>query len=262
MIAVSAVLPETPASRPPVVLVHGAANSAIVWTFWQRELAARGFASYAIDLRGHGASAGIDLSRTSMRDYADDVAALFGQLAARPIVIGWSMGGLVAMLAAARSSGESPRSLAAARHAPIGCIGLAPSTPAKYADGNARLREGEFDAAEYGITSDDPDDQPAMPDLDREERIIALTSLGRESRYARDERAAGVVVDALACPLLVVTGSADTQWPRSRYDDLHLPADYATIDAASHWGLVLSRRALAKLVPATVAWIERGAHKK
>lgn len=257
MIAVSTVLPEAPSSRPPVVLVHGAANSAIVWTFWQRELAARGFASHAIDLRGHGASPASDLSRTSMGDYADDVANLFHQLAGRPVVIGWSMGGLVAMLACARPSSESPRSLAAARHAPVACIGLAPSTPAKYADRSARVREGEFDAAEYGIISDDPDDQPAMPDLDREERIIALTSLSGESRFARDERAAGVVVDELACPLLVVTGTADTRWPRERYDGLHLSADYVEIEGPSHWGLVLSRRTLTTLVPAAIAWIER-----
>jgi hypothetical protein len=29
--------------RPPVVLVHGAANSASVWTFWKRELSRQGW---------------------------------------------------------------------------------------------------------------------------------------------------------------------------------------------------------------------------
>jgi pimeloyl-ACP methyl ester carboxylesterase len=105
--------------------------------------------------------------------------------------------------------------------------------------------------------SDVPSDQPAMPDLDFDERVIALASLGRESRYARDERAAGVVVESLSCPLLIVTGSADAQWPRSRYDGMHLPADYVEIDGASHWGLVLSRRALAVAVPAVVEWLEQ-----
>ena len=33
----------------------------------------------------------------------------------------------------------------------------------------------------------DPQEQKAMPDLDREERLIALASLGRESRLAKDE---------------------------------------------------------------------------
>ena len=68
----------------PVVLVHGAANSASVWTFWQEELAERGWSSYAVDLRGHGGSAGADLSRTGMSDYAADVVACARQLERPP----------------------------------------------------------------------------------------------------------------------------------------------------------------------------------
>jgi hypothetical protein len=96
-----------------------------------------------------------------------------------------------------------------------------------------------------------------MPDLDREEREIALASLCRESRYARDERAAGVILPSLPCPLLVVTSTGDTQWPGSRYDGLHLPAERLSVDGASHWGLVLNRRLVGVLVPQVVTWIER-----
>ncbi|HEY8490636.1 MAG TPA: alpha/beta hydrolase family protein [Dehalococcoidia bacterium] len=243
MLAVTAAVPDGPTSHPPVVLVHGAANSARVWTFWQRELAACGYASYAVDLYGHGASGPADLSHTSMARYAADVRSLMAALPSPAVLMGWSMGGLVALMAAAGGGAAA-------------CVGLAPSTPARGADPSVSLRTGEFGPEEYGITSNDPADQPAMPDLDLEERAVALASLGRESRYARDERQAGVVVDALPCPLLIVTGTADTQWPRSRYDGLHLPADYLSVEGASHWGLVLNRRALAAAVPAVVAWLE------
>ena len=97
MLAVSAVLPETVPDHPPVILIHGAANSAAVWTFWQRELAAQGWPSYAIDLRGHGESGPRDLSHTRQYDYAADVAALVAQFRQSPVLIGWSMGGLVAL---------------------------------------------------------------------------------------------------------------------------------------------------------------------
>lgn len=208
-------------------------------------LADRGFPAYAIDLRGHGEGDASDLSRTSMRDYADDLCFAIEQLAAPPELVGWSMGGFVAMMAACTLGAERVRAV----------VGLAPSTPAQHTDDSVPLRTGEFDATEYGIISNDPDDEPAMPDLDREERSIALSSLGRESRYARDERAAGVVVDALPCPLLIVTSNGDTQWPRSRYDDLHLPAAHLSVDDASHWGLVLNRRVLASIVPQVEAWL-------
>jgi pimeloyl-ACP methyl ester carboxylesterase len=230
--------------RPPIILVHGAANSALVWTYWQQTLAEAGWASYAIDLRGHGASAPLDLSRTSMRHYAADVVELAGQLARPPIILGWSMGGLIGMMACEATTA-------------IACVGLAPSTPARTVDPAAWLRVGVFTAEEYGITSDDPDDQPAMPDLDREERRIALASLGSESRFARDERQRGIVIESLPCPLLIVTGTDDHQWPRERYDDLQLPAAHANIEGASHWGLVLSRRALKGIVPAVLVWLDK-----
>jgi pimeloyl-ACP methyl ester carboxylesterase len=243
MLAVRTALPATRARHTPVVLIHGAANSARVWTYWQPQLAERGYASHAIDLRGHGESSAVDLSRTSMLDYVDDVEPLIADLPAC-VLVGWSMGGLVAMMTA-----QGRANIRA-------CVGLAPSTPAKARDASVLLRIGEFDAGEYGITTTDPDAQPAMPDLDREERVVALASLSRESRYARDERAAGVLVEALQCPLLVVTGTADLQWPRSRYDVMHLPAEHVSIEGASHWGLVLNRRVLPEIVQRVTDWLD------
>src|SRR5262249_55709280 len=160
--------------------------SALVWTYWQRELAAGGWPAYALDLRGHGRSDALDLSGTSMYDYAADVGALVGQLREPPVLVGWSMGGLVALMVAASG-------LAAV------CVALAPSMPARGVDPNVVLRTGEFGGEEYGIVSRVPEEQTAMPDLDREERVLALASLGRESRLARDERRRGIVVESLPC---------------------------------------------------------------
>jgi pimeloyl-ACP methyl ester carboxylesterase len=131
MLGVTAALPDRDSARPPLILVHGAANSASIWTFWQQELAAQGWASYAIDLRGHGRSSGVDLSTTSMYDYAADGCMLARQFKRSPIVLGWSMGGLVALMMAAAGFATA-------------CIALAPSTPARQRDLSVELRRGEF----------------------------------------------------------------------------------------------------------------------
>ncbi|MCZ6866818.1 MAG: hypothetical protein O7E55_05750, partial [Chloroflexi bacterium] len=86
-------------------------------------------------------------------------------------------------------------------------------------------------------------------------RAIALASLGRESRFARDQRKRGIIIEALPCPLLIVTGTLDTQWPSHRYDALWLKADRLSVEGASHWGLVLNRRSLAKAVPDVLRWL-------
>jgi len=126
----------------------------------------------------------------------------------------------------------------------VACVGLAPSAPARATDRAVPLRTGTFGPDAYGITSSDLEYQPTMPDLDREERRIALASLGSESQLARDERAAGI---------------ADTVWPRERYQNLPLVAKHLVADGASHWGLVLNRRVLATLVPAVLEWLEEPA---
>ena len=183
----------------------------------------------AVDLRGHGGAPG-DLALRGAGE--------------RPVVVGWSMDGLAAMMAAADEHASA-------------CVCLAPSTPARETDPSVPLRRGIFGPEEYGITSRDPADQPAMPDLNRDERAVALASLADDSRLARDERRAGVVIASLPCPLLIVTGTADTQWPRSSYDGLWLAADHIEAEGASHWGLVLNRRVLATLVPRITAWVEK-----
>jgi len=230
--------------HPPVILVHGAANSGLVWAYWQEELARRGWSSHALDLRGHGAGAAADLGTTRMTDYAADVVALARTLREEPVLIGWSMGGLVAMMAAAACHARA-------------CVGLAPSAPMRTFDSAVALRVGVFGPEEYGFVDRDPERQPAMADLDRDERVIALDSLGLESRLARDERQAGIVIGAAPCPLLIVTGTADTQWPRQRYDDLPFAADRVEVAGASHWGLVLNRRLLAGIGSAVTGWLEK-----
>jgi hypothetical protein len=119
------------------------------------------------------------------------------------------------------------------------------------------LRDGTFGPEEYGIVTLDVDAQPTMPDLDQEERRLALASLGQESRRARDERKAGVVIERLACPALVVASTGDATFPPTAYADLPVPAERLVVEGASHWGLVLNRRLLATLVPAVLDWISR-----
>ena len=89
-----------------MLLIHGAANGAWVWQFWRRELRELGWDVNVLDLRGHGQSLPVDFSTVTMEDYVWDVESVMSQIKARqgktPILAGWSMGGLVAMMYAAK----------------------------------------------------------------------------------------------------------------------------------------------------------------
>ena len=242
MLAVSSMYPDEATDRPPIVLIHGAANSAKVWTVWQQELAEQGWTSHAIELRGHGQSPPFDLSHTTMEDYANDVRELASRLPQPPVVMGWSMGGLIGMMVASQGLGKA-------------CVALAPSMPSRQLDSSAALRPGDIGPEEYGIVDSDANNQPSMPDLDPEERGLALSSLSRESRLARDQRRQGIVIESLRCPLLIVTGTDDKAWPKRSYAGLWLSAEFSEIEESSHWGLVLNRRALSIGIPQVSRWL-------
>jgi pimeloyl-ACP methyl ester carboxylesterase len=87
--------------EPPVVLVHGWCCDHS-YLAPQAEHYARDHRVVSVDLRGHGRSDKPQQAYT-MAGFADDLAWLFGELElAKPLVIGHSMGGLIALDLAAR----------------------------------------------------------------------------------------------------------------------------------------------------------------
>ena len=99
-------VPGSAPTEPSFVLVHGLASNARTWDGVAAELARRGHAAYAVDLRGHGRSdkpdGGYDVATV-----AEDVCLLLDILArsfeiGRPVLAGQSWGGNVVLEAAAR----------------------------------------------------------------------------------------------------------------------------------------------------------------
>jgi pimeloyl-ACP methyl ester carboxylesterase len=122
---------------PHVVLVHGTWGRGDTLDAARREFEARGYTVHTPTLRHHDLplDEGADkVGPLSVRDYADDVVALVGSLDSPPLVVGHSLGGLVAQLVAART-----------RHA-----GLVAATPAPAAgifatySGTVRVFSGHY----------------------------------------------------------------------------------------------------------------------
>jgi pimeloyl-ACP methyl ester carboxylesterase len=86
---------------PVVVFIHGGAQDHSVWALQSRYFAHHGCAVLAIDLPGHGLSAGAPLA--GIAAMADWVAALLDAAKAeRAVLVGHSMGSLVALECATR----------------------------------------------------------------------------------------------------------------------------------------------------------------
>jgi pimeloyl-ACP methyl ester carboxylesterase len=88
------------ANRPPVILLHGGGQTRHAWGETGRALAARGYEVIAMDLRGHGDSGWAVDQDYSLDAYRDDLAAVQAHLGRPAVLIGASLGGIAALLAA------------------------------------------------------------------------------------------------------------------------------------------------------------------
>ncbi|MEU7103985.1 alpha/beta hydrolase [Streptomyces sp. NPDC046215] len=99
------------ASSPPLVLLHGGGQTRHAWHRAGPRLAALGWRVIAPDLRGHGASGWSAGGDYGLDVFAEDVRALVAELGDRPVLIGASLGGLSALLAAGEAPGAAIRAL-------------------------------------------------------------------------------------------------------------------------------------------------------
>lgn len=199
-------------TRPPLLLVHGAGHGAWCWEQWMGVLSLRGWEAHALSLRGHPASRHVDeatyLEHLRVEDYADDVAVVARHIGRPAVVIGHSMGGIVAQRYVARASAEG--------NPPAGLVLLASVVP-----------------GQLGPTRTSPvfNDRVYRPDKDTAQRLYfhssgpvverALARLVGESPSVINEYSldAGVPIDPrqVRCPVLVVTAEHDnTNVPRDR----------------------------------------------
>jgi pimeloyl-ACP methyl ester carboxylesterase len=117
----------------PLLFIHGTLHTAACWdVHFLDYFAQHGYASHAINLRGHGKSEGWERLRwTRISDFVDDVENAVKQLPSPPILIGHSMGGFIiqhyledhdvpaaVLLSSASPAGLLPTAIRTARRQP------------------------------------------------------------------------------------------------------------------------------------------------
>lgn len=201
--------PVTGAPRGVLVIHHGLADHGARYAGLAEPLVRAGFAVWALDMRGHGRSAGARASSPSIDAFLDDLDAFLREVRAaepgRPVfLMGHSLGGLITALYAIE---RQPDVAGVVLSAP----GVAFDAPALQA-GAIRLIAGlnpdaPLLATPHGDFSSDP---AVIADMDRDPLIFAPKGPARTARAAIDGVArVWAHPEALRAPLLALHGTID-----------------------------------------------------
>ena len=239
------VISRGPSDGPPLLLIHGAWHGAWCWEGNYLDFFAEaGFATHALDLRGHGQSPAVRPMRWNrIRHYVDDAARVIATLPSPPVVVGHSMGGFVTqhlmrrgvpmrgagLLCALPNSGALPVALKTLRRTPrtffriLSHASLWPMVEDPAHAGHLFL-DREADADEIAAFHARLSDESFMSFLDM--TALALPRLPRK-----------------APPVCVVGGELDQIFPPVSQRELaHRFRTTATIIANGPHDLMLSRR--------------------
>lgn len=214
---------EVSGTGPLVVLAHGMGDSRASYRFVVPQLVAAGYRVAAVDLRGCGESS-VDWPSWSRADIAGDLIAVIRHLGGRAVLVGQSISGGAATIAAA----TAPELI-------TGIVELAPFTRKqsirlgdlrvkRYRRGMLRLAgTGLFGSValwksylEVAYPGVRPADWAAQLDrigtlMSEPGRMKAMQGMGRSAPGDAGERLADV-----RCPVLVVEGTLDPDWADPR----------------------------------------------
>jgi pimeloyl-ACP methyl ester carboxylesterase len=234
---------------PLVILAHGMGDSRHSYRFVAPQLVAAGYRVANVDIRGCGNSSAEWASYTRA-DIAGDLVAVARQLGGPAVIVGQSISGGAATIAAA----TAPELI-------TGVVELAPFTRKQSVDlggllRNRRHRAGTLQLARVMMSGSlkgwlDYLDLaiPAKPvdwsterariesELSKPERMAALRAMTKTTPAD-----AGARLGDVQCPVLIVEGSADPDWADPRAEGERIVADLpeglgelAVIDGAGHY---------------------------
>lgn len=218
------------------LLIHGAGGGGWEWALWRAVFEAHGIETRAPDLQP--AAAG--LPATAWPDYLAQVRDACASLERPRVLVGASLGGLLAAACADRADA---------------LVLVNPLPPAPWA---TRLPASDRpDTVPWGRNARLDSTRRALPDADDATALHAFRRWRDDSGRVLREALAGVSVDVPACPVLCIVSAADSDVPPE------LTVEFAAawnssllrVPSTSHVGPLLGRDAT-RVAAHAVEWMK------
>jgi len=249
-----------------ILMIHGMWGAAWHWDKYKIYFEKQGYHCLTPTLRFHDIEPGKKpdprLGKTSITDYADDLEIIINQLTYKPIIIGHSMGGLLAQILASRDLAKQIILICPA--APAGIFSISPtviksfwSIQTKWAFWKKPHRQ-TFEEAAFSV----------YHNLNLEEQRETYQRSVYESGRAAAEigywffdpyHATRINKKNITCPMLIIAGKKDRitspRLVKKIYRKYHSLATYKEFSQLSHW--MIAEPGWDKVVTYIMKWIKK-----
>ena len=248
-----------------IVMIHGMWCGPWCWSNYRSVFEAAGYRCVAVtlpyhDMKPHG-TPDAQLGTASLLDYSEAIEREIRQLDEKPILMGHSMGGLLAQILAARGLAQAVVLLSPA--SPAGIMAITPtvirslwSIQANWGFWRKPTRLAHFDAVYSSLHLLQQAEQKKAYDnmvCDSGKAIFEIGYWMFDSRGA-----AKVDASKVTCPVLVLTGTQDRLTPvsvvRKVARKYQAVATYKEFDNHAHW--IMGEPGWEEVAKYALAWLE------
>ena len=237
-------------SKPPLLFVHGAYTGSWMWSKYIPHFVSEGFTCYVMNMRSHYKSRVMDMTRISFEDYLEDIKEIIGECGEAPIVIGFSMGGILSQKIAEEAS--------------IAGLVLVDTSISKEVNKIAPYQELEDNNLGMVIPAPAREEESSIDesadDIAFQKKYLSMESskvLGAISCWIRGNEGISIDSSLITCPCLVIkAANNDNDDRRGKATAEHLNAEYMGLWATTHTGLLVGQRYL-EVVERMLKWLNR-----
>jgi len=236
-IAATSVLAKDTTAAKNIVFIHMSWGGMWAFDYYIKFFVQAGYNAHALDLRGHGKSGG-SVSGATMQDYVDDIRTVIIELRIQnTIIIGHSMGGLIALMYSAQ-------------YGSLATVSLDGSPTLEAQETSERKKyPASYTPQDSGMPTNPIKAMFMLPDIYPWCLMKMKKKLKTESGVARSERKKGVSVpkERLKQPLLFIGAEKGISLPfgigieKARIQANYYGAPVIEIKGATHPGLLIGK---------------------
>ncbi|WNS43419.1 alpha/beta fold hydrolase [Paenibacillus sp. MMS20-IR301] len=224
-------------NRPPLLFVHGAYTGSWMWSKYIPHYVNAGWTCYVMNLRSHYRSRVLDMSVITFEDYLHDIREIIAECGTPPVLIGFSMGGILGQKLAETAELAGlvliDSSLSKEVHELMPYQDIIPAVPGLIVPAPARKELASIDES--------------AEDIAFQRKYLSMESAKAFSAFSFHFGAAGISVDSrrIACPGLVIHAvNSEEDDRRGRVNAGYFAAEYKGLWNTTHTGLLVGQRYL------------------